>query len=189
MISTNRGPVILSLLVASFGVALSLLYYNFPSIAAEHREDFKYPRNLDDAKRLGRMLSHYKEENFPVVLTGVIVIYIMLQSFAIPGSLFLTILSGYLFPFPVALILVCTCSAAGAGICYVLSQQFGKAIVLKVGVFKMVIFFLCFRISLYVYKNGSRKWQSIATLLSIILFFYGLLRFFQTGSSTLPVLY
>lgn len=33
-----------------------------------------------------------------------------LQSFAIPGSIFLTILSGYLFPFPVALALVCLVS-------------------------------------------------------------------------------
>ena len=33
-----------------------------------------------------------------------------LQSFAIPGSIFLSILSGFLFPFPVALFLVCLVS-------------------------------------------------------------------------------
>lgn len=132
MIAVSRGPLVLGLLVATFAGLLSLLYLNFPSLAAEHRQDFKYPRNLEDAKRLGRILSHYKEENFAVVLSGVVVVYVMLQSFAIPGSLFLTILSGYLFPFPVALLLVCTCSAAGAAICYILSLLFGKSLVLQV---------------------------------------------------------
>ena len=33
--------------------------------------------------------------------------YISLQSFAIPGSIFLSILAGYLFSFPLALFLVC----------------------------------------------------------------------------------
>jgi len=33
-----------------------------------------------------------------------------LQTFAIPGSIFLSILSGFLFPFPLALFLVCTVS-------------------------------------------------------------------------------
>ena len=54
-----------------------------------------------------------------------------LQSFAIPGSLFLTILSGYLFPFPVALFLVCFCSAVGAGLCYLLFNVFGRPLVIK----------------------------------------------------------
>ena len=35
---------------------------------------------------------------------------ISLQTFAIPGSISLSILSGFLFPFPMALILVCTVS-------------------------------------------------------------------------------
>ena len=33
-----------------------------------------------------------------------------LQTFAIPGSIFLSILSGFLFPFPLALFLVCLVS-------------------------------------------------------------------------------
>ena len=40
------------------------------------------------------------------VLGGVFVTYLFLQTFAIPGSIFLSIVSGYLFPFPVALLLV-----------------------------------------------------------------------------------
>lgn len=54
---------------------------------------------------------------------------ISLQAFAIPGSLFLSILSGFLFKFHVALTLVCTCSAIGASLCYMLSQLVGRRLV------------------------------------------------------------
>lgn len=37
-------------------------------------------------------------------------ICLSLQTFAIPGSIFLSILSGYLYPFPLALFLVCLVS-------------------------------------------------------------------------------
>lgn len=57
-------------------------------------------------------------------------IFSSLQSFAIPGSLFLSILSGYLFPFFVALALVCTCSMVGASLCFLLSQLLGRKLVL-----------------------------------------------------------
>ena len=54
-----------------------------------------------------------------------------LQSFAIPGSIFLTVLAGFMFPFPVALFLVCICSAIGASLCYILSALVGRTLVLK----------------------------------------------------------
>lgn len=55
--------------------------------------------------------------------------YCSLQTFAIPGSLFLSILSGFLYNFPVALTLVCLCSALGATLCYLLSQLVGRRVV------------------------------------------------------------
>ncbi len=39
------------------------------------------------------------------------------QTFAIPGSIFLSIISGFLFPFPLALFSVCFCSATGKRTC------------------------------------------------------------------------
>lgn len=43
----------------------------------EEREDFKYPRSIDDAKRLGKVLSRYKERHFYTVLAGVAAVYIV----------------------------------------------------------------------------------------------------------------
>ena len=70
-----------------------------------------------------------------------------LQTFAIPGSIFLSILSGFLFPTALALSLVCTvsviaywfvwftfqtqCSGIGATFCYLLSSLIGRGLVRK----------------------------------------------------------
>jgi hypothetical protein len=54
-----------------------------------------------------------------------------LQTFAIPGSISLSILSGFLFPFPQALLLVCFCSATGASLCYMLSYFLGRHLVYR----------------------------------------------------------
>lgn len=63
------------------------------------------------------------------MLAGFICVYIFLQTFAIPGSIFLSIISGFLFPFPLALLAVCFCSATGASFCYLLSYLAGRRLV------------------------------------------------------------
>ncbi|CAK5056650.1 unnamed protein product [Meloidogyne enterolobii] len=125
----SKRNVILLLILTIYLISLFLIYLQFPELKREEREHFRYPRNLEDAKSLGRILLRYKERHFLVVLAGVSAVYLMLQSFAIPGSIFLTILSGYLFSFPVALALVCLCSAAGATVCYFISYMFGKRLI------------------------------------------------------------
>ncbi|CAD5213160.1 unnamed protein product [Bursaphelenchus okinawaensis] len=129
MVST-RGLVAVSVILL-YSSTLYGIYLNFPELTEKEKEQFKYPRNLDDAKNLGRVLSNYKDKYFYTVLAGVTCVYVVLQSFAIPGSIFLTILSGYLFPFYVALTLVCTCSACGAAVCYYLSYSLGRNLVMK----------------------------------------------------------
>uniref|UniRef100_A0A1I7XDC2 Transmembrane protein 41B n=1 Tax=Heterorhabditis bacteriophora TaxID=37862 RepID=A0A1I7XDC2_HETBA len=126
----HHRPFILLGIFASFISLLLIVYLHFPDLDEADKKHLKYPRSLDDAKELGRILSHYKEQHFGVVFAGVVVVYLMLQSFAIPGSIFLTILSGYLFPFAAALLLVCTCSASGAVVCYFLSYLFGRSVVM-----------------------------------------------------------
>ena len=81
------------------------------------------------------------------MFAGFICVYVFLQTFAIPGSIFLSIISGFLFPFPLALLAVCFCSAtgmvqllpyprphftislAGASFCYLLSYLVGRKLV------------------------------------------------------------
>ncbi|XP_067002522.1 transmembrane protein 41B [Anabrus simplex] len=112
-------------------VFLLYIYMNFPDLEEEERQHVKLPRDINDAKQLGIVLDRYKERYFWEVLIGVFIVYIFLQTFAIPGSIFLSILSGFLFPFPMALMLVCFCSASGASLCYMLSSVLGQRIVSK----------------------------------------------------------
>ena len=76
-------------------------------------------------------VTDFQDKFYPEVLGGVFVTYLFLQTFAIPGSIFLSIVSGYLFRFPVALLLICFCSATGASFCYLLSYLAGKPLVHK----------------------------------------------------------
>uniref|UniRef100_A0A286XNA9 Transmembrane protein 41B n=1 Tax=Cavia porcellus TaxID=10141 RepID=A0A286XNA9_CAVPO len=97
----------------------------------EERMNMKVPRDMDDAKALGKVLSKYKDTFYVQVLVAYFATYIFLQTFAIPGSIFLSILSGFLYPFPLALFLVCLCSGLGASFCYMLSYLVGRPVVYK----------------------------------------------------------
>ncbi|KAL3843200.1 hypothetical protein ACJMK2_021145 [Sinanodonta woodiana] len=129
--SSTRSFVLLALIFIGALIALGIVYLNFPELEEHEKQYIRLPRDIEDAKKLGNILSVYKENNFYQVLGGVFITYIFLQSFAIPGSIFLSILSGFLFPFPLALFLVCLCSATGASFCYLLSFLVGRRLVQK----------------------------------------------------------
>lgn len=94
------------------------------------RAKLKIPFNLEDAKELGLVLAKYKELHYKEVMIGVILVYIFLQTFAIPGSLFLSVLLGFLFDWVTAMVTICTCSTVGATLCFALSQFLGKRLVM-----------------------------------------------------------
>ncbi|XP_060530412.1 transmembrane protein 41 homolog isoform X2 [Cylas formicarius] len=131
VITTRKALLAVASIFAGALFMLYLLYRTFPNVTDEERQHLKVPWNIEDAKQLGLVLSRYKGDHYYHVMAGVFLTYIFLQSFAIPGSLFLSILSGFLFPFYVALLLVCTCSMIGATLCFMLSQLLGRRLVLK----------------------------------------------------------
>ncbi|KAI9563353.1 hypothetical protein GHT06_010814 [Daphnia sinensis] len=120
-ISMRNALAILVIIFVFSILSLTCVYSCFPEL----------PRDIEDAKHLGAVLSRFKDKYYLEVLGGVFITYIFLQTFAIPGSIFLSILSGYLFPFYLALILVCFCSATGASLCYLLSYLVGTKLVNK----------------------------------------------------------
>lgn len=122
--------LIFLLFLAAVGIML-FVYLRFPNMSRLDQEKLKLPTSLEDAKDLGKVLSSYKEEYYLYVLLAFATIYVFLQTFAIPGSIFLSILAGFLFPFPLALFLVCLCSSLGASFCYTLSALVGKKLVKK----------------------------------------------------------
>ncbi|XP_064480091.1 transmembrane protein 41B-like [Ornithodoros turicata] len=129
--STSRAFLILVMIFVVSLLCLFLVYLNFPHLEPSEKKHMKLPRDIEDAKGLGQVLNRYTDKYFLTVTSGFFVTYIFLQSFAIPGSIFLSILSGFLFPFPMALFLVCLCSSMGASFCYFFSYLVGRRLVLK----------------------------------------------------------
>uniref|UniRef100_A0A2H1V5E0 SFRICE_000045 n=1 Tax=Spodoptera frugiperda TaxID=7108 RepID=A0A2H1V5E0_SPOFR len=130
-LSTSKALILVGIIFVSSLLALGLLYKQFPDLEEHEKQHLHLPWDLEDAKHLGLVLDRYKEKYFYEVLFGVFLVYIFLQTFAIPGSIFLSILSGFLFPFYLALLLVCCCSAIGASLCFFLSNLLGKKLVKK----------------------------------------------------------
>ncbi|KAK7500354.1 hypothetical protein BaRGS_00008261 [Batillaria attramentaria] len=129
--SSTKPFFILGLIFLAALVALGLVYLGFPKLDHDEYQYIKVPRDIEDAKNLGRVLSRYKDKYFYQVLGGYFITYIFLQTFAIPGSIFLSIISGFLYPFVIALPIVCLCSGLGASFCYLLSYMVGRRIVQK----------------------------------------------------------
>ncbi|CAI9725247.1 Hypothetical predicted protein [Octopus vulgaris] len=129
--NSSRSFVILGVLFFTSILVMVFIYLRFPNMDLEEKQYIKVPQDIADAKNLGRILSRYKDKYFYQVLAGYFIVYIFLQSFAIPGSIFLSILSGFLFSFPLALFLVCLCSAIGASFCYLIADFVGHRLVEK----------------------------------------------------------
>ncbi|KAK9695074.1 SNARE associated Golgi protein [Popillia japonica] len=128
-ISTRTAVISVAVIFLSSIFALSLVYSSFPKLKPDEKQHIKIPWNIEDAKSLSLVLNQYKKDHYYSVLSGVFLSYVFLQTFAIPGSLFLSILSGFLFNFYTALVLVCTCSALGASLCFLLSQLLGRRLI------------------------------------------------------------
>ncbi|XP_040567439.1 transmembrane protein 41 homolog [Lepeophtheirus salmonis] len=132
--STMSTKVALTSLILIFLTYIGVLiavYLNLPDINDKEAIHIKFPSNIEEAKSLGMVLSQYSVQYYLQVLIGVTITYLFLQTFAIPGSIFLSIVAGFLFPFYTALIMVCFCSATGALCCYLLSHVIGKCLIQK----------------------------------------------------------
>jgi hypothetical protein len=66
----------------------------------------KLPKNITELRAVRETLLIYQKEHQQQVQINIIFLYIFLQAFMIPGSIFLNILAGSLYGFYEALILV-----------------------------------------------------------------------------------
>ncbi|CEG65641.1 hypothetical protein RMATCC62417_02382 [Rhizopus microsporus] len=98
---------------------------------SEDRDDIKFPRNLEQLRRLNEILSTYMDEHFINIYITFSITYIYLQSFSIPGSMWLSILGGALFNFWLTLFTVSLCSAIGSSVAYIISGSLGSLAVMR----------------------------------------------------------
>uniref|UniRef100_UPI00358F1D63 transmembrane protein 41A isoform X2 n=1 Tax=Myxine glutinosa TaxID=7769 RepID=UPI00358F1D63 len=120
-------PLILLLLVF---LLASLGLWAIVTLAWGDRQ-LAFPGSLDElqylAARLGTFQAEYPGSVMIIFCCG----YLYKQTFAIPGSVFLNLLAGALFGPWIGLPLCCLLTGAGSSCCYLLSQSFGKELVLS----------------------------------------------------------
>ncbi|GAA5960492.1 hypothetical protein JCM3765_003654 [Sporobolomyces pararoseus] len=122
----QAGALLLISLLALYLLLKGLL----PPIDDEHKDKVKLPKSFEDLKALNEVLQVYKDRNYWRVLGCYCTVYLFLQAFSVPGSMYLSILGGALYGVLVALPLVCTCVATGALLCYFISAALGPAVLL-----------------------------------------------------------
>ncbi|GBC00785.1 hypothetical protein RclHR1_03980001 [Rhizophagus clarus] len=120
--------LLLVFLVSTFIVYLTLKIC-LPPLNEEQKKLIRLPSGIEDLQLLNKVLEQYMDQYYYSVMIVYVIIYIYLQTFSIPGSMWLSILGGALFSLVIALFLVCLCSAIGASNCYLLSHKFGKSFV------------------------------------------------------------
>ncbi|KAG2225234.1 hypothetical protein INT45_001457 [Circinella minor] len=111
------------------GLEIALLKLNLPSVGPEDEDALKFPKNLKELRRLNEILSNYIDNHFINVYVTYFATYVYLQSFSVPGSMWLSILGGALFNFWLTLFTVSICSAIGSTVAYLISASLGSVAV------------------------------------------------------------
>jgi len=108
-----------------FSLATFWLYILSSAISytiTKEKTQIHFPRSLEQLREVAKLLREWNEANHFFVFILFCSAYLYKQTFAIPGSVFLNILSGALFGVWVGFLLCCFLTAAGASCCFLLSN-------------------------------------------------------------------
>lgn len=118
------------MIFAIIGFLLLMIY--FPKIKEEDKRNiFLYPKEVFQLKLMVMTLSEYTEKNNFYVMALYIYSYILMQTFAIPGPLLLSIISGSLWGISKGFLITSFCATFGSACCYTLSSLLLKKIVVR----------------------------------------------------------
>jgi len=87
------------------------------------------PTSIEDVKQIGMVLEEFADEHFPSLLVAHGICYLYLQAFAIPGTIFMNVLSGALLGLKLGFALCQLHNTAGALLLYAQSKWLGKRLV------------------------------------------------------------
>lgn len=144
---TFSQVALLALLVVGAIIGVYLFFQSAPEAVFTECETISIPyvirgvlptwlngRNdkMGTVQGLWQCASQYRELHSTFVLASFCIVYVTLQTFAIPGPIVLSILSGAMYPFFQAQILVAFCATTGASLCFTLSYFLGRGVFSKV---------------------------------------------------------
>ncbi|TVU15949.1 hypothetical protein EJB05_39493 [Eragrostis curvula] len=122
---------------AAFAAGLVGVYLSMPD---SDYSFLKLPRNLEELQILTGHLENYTSDYTLQVLVGYCAVYIFMQTFMIPGTIFMSLLAGALFGQLRGVALVVFAASAGASSCYFLSKMIGKPLVFSLWPDKLSFF-------------------------------------------------
>ncbi|GLJ49036.1 hypothetical protein SUGI_1034470 [Cryptomeria japonica] len=111
-----------------FSLGLLCIYLTMP---ASDYQLLKLPHSIEDLQILKDHLASYTRDYTAQVILGYCATYIFMQTFMIPGTIFMSLLAGALFGTTRGLALVVCTATAGASSCYFLSKLIGRPIALS----------------------------------------------------------
>uniref|UniRef100_A0A1J3H8Y0 Putative membrane protein n=1 Tax=Noccaea caerulescens TaxID=107243 RepID=A0A1J3H8Y0_NOCCA len=123
--------------VLGFLLGLVCVYLTMPQ---SDYSFLKLPRNLEDLQILRDNLEIYTSDYTVQVLVGYCVVYVFMQTFMIPGTVFMSLLAGALFGVLKGMALVVSTATAGASSCYFLSKLIGRPLIFSLWPDKLVFF-------------------------------------------------
>lgn len=129
--------LVASTVVFAFALGLISVYLTMPE---SDYSFLKLPRSLEDLQILRNHLDIYTSDYTAQVLFGYCVVYIFMQTFMIPGTVFLSLLAGALFGVLKGMVLVVFAATAGASSCYFLSKLIGRPLVFSLWPDKLSFF-------------------------------------------------
>ncbi|CAL0300654.1 unnamed protein product [Lupinus luteus] len=109
-----------------FSTGMFCIYLTMPPAEKGH---IKLPRTLSDLRLLKDYLSTYAKNHPAQFILGYCSTYIFMQTFMIPGTIFMSLLAGALFGVVRGIMLVVFNATAGASSCFFLSKLIGRPLV------------------------------------------------------------
>ncbi|CAN7013413.1 hypothetical protein BRARA_K00486 [Brassica rapa] len=123
--------------VLGFLIGLVCVYLTMPQ---SDYSFLKLPRNLQDLQILRDNLEIYTSDYTVQVLVGYSLVYVFMQTFMIPGTVFMSLLAGALFGVFKGMVLVVSTATAGASSCFFLSKLIGRPLIFSLWPDKLVFF-------------------------------------------------
>ncbi|WVO12526.1 hypothetical protein L204_100126 [Cryptococcus depauperatus] len=103
-------------------IVVGTFYWGMPKLDAEDRGAIKLPKSFADLQALNALFQKYKNRYpFRILACGV-VSYLFVQTFSLPGSMYISILLGAAYGIIYGLFLSCLCESIGSLLCYTLSS-------------------------------------------------------------------
>lgn len=112
----------LSCVLACLLLLIGSAYFIAPPVSDADRVHVRLPRDLASLRALYGVLAQLQVTHFYAVLWCYLVLYVVLQTCSIPGSIFLSFLGGALFGVPLGVVLVAAAAACGATGSYLISS-------------------------------------------------------------------